>query len=112
MIAVIFEVTPKAEGQDQYFDIALGLKEHLHQIEGFISVERFQSLAHPDTFLSLSFWRDEEAIKTWRQNMAHQSAQHKGRSELFAHYRLRVANVVRDYGLHAREQAPDDLQSG
>ena len=111
MIAVIFEVTPKAEGKAQYFDIALGLKEHLQQIDGFISVERFQSLVEPEKFLSLSFWRDEDAIKTWRSHMEHQSAQHQGRSELFADYRLRVASVVRDYGLNEREQAPEEFKS-
>jgi len=109
MIAVIFEVMPKQSGKDKYFETAKVLKEELSQIDGFISVERFQSLVNPDTFLSLSFWRDEEAVLKWRSNNKHQLAQQLGRHDLFASYRLRVAEVVRDYGLDEREQAPADL---
>lgn len=111
MIAVIFEVRP-ARGQNHiYLDIAANLKTELQTIDGFISVERFQSLTDPDKILSLSFFRDEEAVKTWRSSFMHRSAQAAGRSGVFAGYRLRVAHVMRDYGLHSREQAPQDSRS-
>ncbi|MEI8609110.1 antibiotic biosynthesis monooxygenase [Enterovibrio sp. Hal110] len=106
MIAVIFEVTIKQGGRATYFHIAQKLKASLVDIDGFLSVERYQNLADENTFLSLSFWRDEEAIKVWRQQVEHQLAQKKGRSLLFDDYRLRVAAVLRDYGMEDREQAP------
>jgi len=108
MIAVIFEVTPAAGRKDAYLDIAARLKPTLEQIDGFISVERFQSLSNPEKMLSLSFFRDEEAVQEWRRVEAHRSAQQAGRERLFADYRLRIASVVRDYGLHERAEAPAD----
>jgi heme-degrading monooxygenase HmoA len=108
MIAVIFEVTPNEGCTQAYLDIAAGLRPLLEQIEGFISIERFQSMAEPGKVLSLSFWRDEAAVQQWRQLEAHRFAQTKGRAQLFKDYRLRVAGVIRDYGLNEREQAPED----
>jgi heme-degrading monooxygenase HmoA len=106
MIAVIFEVTPTAEGLDAYLDHAARLKPQLERIDGFISVERFQSLTDPDKLLSLSFWRDEAAVRAWREHGEHRQAQSAGRGGLFRDYRLRVAAVQRDYGLHERAQVP------
>jgi heme-degrading monooxygenase HmoA len=108
MIAVIFEVVPRAGHADAYLQIAAGLREKLETIDGFISVERFQSLTQPGKILSLSFWRDEDAVRRWRQLEAHRGAQRAGREQHFADYRLRVAQVLRDYGLNEREQAPAD----
>lgn len=111
MIAVIFEVEP-AEGEyNAYLDYAAALKPVLEQMDGFISVERFQSLSHPQKLLSLSFWRDEDAVKQWRNIEKHRIAQGAGRDGIFAGYRLRVAGVVRDYGLTEREQAPVDSRA-
>lgn len=108
MIAVIFELWP-AQGHDQrYFDLAAGLRDELSAIDGFISVERFESLAAPGKFLSLSFWRDEAAVLAWRNRPTHRGAQREGRGGVFADYRLRVAQVLRDYGLRERGQAPHD----
>ena len=108
MIAVIFEVWP-AEGERQrYLDLAAALREDLSRIDGFISVERFQSLTEPRKILSLSFFRDEEAVRQWRNRSGHRATQAKGRNGVFADYRLRVASVIRDYGLHDRDQAPSD----
>lgn len=108
MIAVIFEVWP-AEGERQhYLDIAAALRADLLEIDGFISVERFQSLAEPEKMLSLSFWRDEEAVRRWRNRPDHRAAQAKGRSGVFRDYRLRIAEVSRDYTLTDRTQAPGD----
>ena len=108
MIAVIFEVQI-AEGQKQtYLDIAAQLRPLLEQVDGFISIERFQSLTDPETLLSLSFFRDEKAVQDWRNLTFHRSAQEKGRDGVFENYRLRVADVMRDYGLNEREGAPDD----
>jgi len=110
MIAVIFEVTP-AEGQvRRYLDIAAALRPQLERIDGFLSIERFQSLSDPGKLLSLSFWRDEEAVHAWRTLEAHHRAQAQGRAGVFADYRLRVAAVLRDYGLHDRAQAPPDAR--
>lgn len=106
MIAVIFEVTPSAEGLDTYLDHAARLKPQLEGIDGFISVERFRSLSDERKLLSLSFWRDEDAVRTWRRHAEHRHAQAAGRGGLFDDYRLRVAAVLRDYGLHERAQAP------
>ncbi len=106
MIAVIFEVLPTAQGRQHYLDHAAALKPLLERMDGFISVERFQSLAQPDKLLSLSFWRDEDAVRGWRELPCHREAQAAGRGGLFADYRLRVATVVRDYGLNDREQVP------
>jgi len=108
MIAVIFEVLPHAEGKQKYLDIAASLRPLLDQVDGFISIERFQSLSNPDKLLSLSFFRDEAAVAQWRQLEAHRSAQSAGRHALFQDYRLRIASVVRDYGMNEREQAPAD----
>ena len=108
MIAVIFEVMPKAEHKDAYLATAAGLRKHLEKMDGFISVERFQSITDPDKLLSLSFWRDEEAVKNWRNLEVHRKAQEKGRDMMFADYRLRVASVLRDYGMNERDETPDD----
>jgi heme-degrading monooxygenase HmoA len=108
MIAVIFEVWPKGERKQDYLDIAAALRPSLEQIDGFISIERFQSLTEPGKILSLSFFRDEAAVAAWRNLAAHRSAQAKGRAEVFANYRLRVAGVIRDYGMSERAQAPAD----
>jgi heme-degrading monooxygenase HmoA len=106
MIAVIFEVVPSAEGRPAYLEHAARLKPILEQMDGFISVERFQSLSNPDKLLSLSFWRDEEAVKGWREQGEHRMTQAAGRAGIFDDYRLRVAAVVRDYGLFERAEAP------
>jgi heme-degrading monooxygenase HmoA len=109
MLAVIFEVEPHDEAATgRYLDAAAALRPALERIGGFISIERFQSLADPRRLLSLSYWRDEDAVRRWRTLEAHRSAQQLGREQVFAGYRLRVAQVLRDYGLHDRGQAPDD----
>jgi heme-degrading monooxygenase HmoA len=110
MIAVIFEVMPNEGLQDDYFERAAALKEDLSRIEGFISVERFASLTTTGKFLSLSFWQDEDAVARWRTHAQHRDAQSAGREKIFSDYRIRVAHVVRDYGLHEREHAPRDSQ--
>lgn len=106
MIAVIFEVEPTQDGYATYLDHAAQLKPLLEQIDGFISVERFQSLTNPDKLLSLSFWRDENAARAWREHAVHRQSQAAGREGLFKDYRIHVASVVRDYGLYERDQAP------
>ena len=106
MIAVIFEVEPAAGGYDAYLDHAARLKPLLEKMDGFISVERFQSLANPGKLVSLSFWRDEEAVRAWREHSEHRATQAAGRAGIFADYRLRVAAVRRDYGLYERDEAP------
>ncbi len=107
-MAVIFEVEPVDGGTDRYFEIAQALRPPLERVDGFVSVERFESLSRPGRFLSLSFWRDERAVRAWRCHGAHRQGQQEGRDHVFAGYRIRVAEVVRDYGLHERRQAPDD----
>jgi heme-degrading monooxygenase HmoA len=111
MIAVIFEVIPKTDRTADYFDHAAHLKSTLERMDGFISVERFESLVQPGKFLSLSFWRDEDAVKAWRNQDAHRATQRAGRTEIFADYRLRVAHVERDYGQFERDEAPDDSKA-
>ena len=108
MIAVLFEVVPYAEGREAYLATARALLPTLEALDGFVSIERFESLTEPGKILSLSFFRDEEAVQRWRTLEAHRTAQARGRGALFADYRLRVAAVLRDYGMHAREQAPAD----
>jgi heme-degrading monooxygenase HmoA len=108
MIAVIFEVQPAPSGHQRYLDLAGALRDELDQINGFISIERFQSLSTPGKILSLSFWRDEAALTAWRAHHGHQAAQGEGRAGVFADYRLRVAAVVRDYGMTDRAEAPSD----
>ena len=110
MIAVIFEVWPAEGRRQEYLDIAAELRPLLNEIDGFLSIERFESLTAPGKILSLSFWRDEEAVQAWRQRAEHRAAQARGRGGIFQDYRLRVAGVIRDYGLSAREQAPLDSQ--
>lgn len=111
MIAVIFEVWPAAGATDRYLDIAAGLRAELETIDGFLSVERFRSLSDPDKLLSLSFWRDEAAVARWRARPEHRAAQAAGRGGVFADYRLRVAAVLRDYGMAARAAAPADSRA-
>ena len=99
MLAVIFEVTPAPGRREEYLDLAAQLRPELEKIDGFISVERFASLTNENKLLSLSFWRDEEAVRRWRNLAGHREAQTRGRSGVFADYRLRIASVVRDYGM-------------
>lgn len=106
MIAVIFEVEPKDGLRDRYLGLAADLRPLLDGVDGFLSIERFESLVTPGKLLSLSFWRDEEAVTAWRENSAHRAAQHAGRADIFEDYRLRIAHIVRDYGLHDRAEAP------
>jgi len=108
MIAVIFEVEPKPERRQQYLDAAARLRPVLESIDGFVSVERFESLTTPGKILSLSIWRDEEAVQRWRSVEEHRRMQAAGRQSIFADYRLRVASIIRDYGMNERAQAPDD----
>lgn len=108
MIAVIFEVEPT--DHDAYFRIAGELRPLLETIDGFISIERFQSLNDANRVLSLSFWRDETAVAAWRNTHEHRAAQSAGRGGVFSNYRLRVAHVMRDYGMTERDEAPKDSQ--
>ena len=105
MMAVIFEVQPAPGQQDAYLQAAAALRPLLEQVDGFISIERFQSLTEPSRLLSLSFWRDEEAVARWRQMEADRHTQRLGRASIFRDYRLRVAAVVRDYGMHDRSNS-------
>jgi heme-degrading monooxygenase HmoA len=111
MIAVIFEVTPNADRKGEYYEIAAKLRPLLEQIDGFVSVERFESLSEKGKFLSLSIFRDEAAVQAWRNTQQHRIAQGEGRAQIFANYRLRVASVIRDYGLNEREEAPKDSRA-
>jgi heme-degrading monooxygenase HmoA len=111
MIAVIFEVWPKPGHKQRYLDLAAELRPLLNTIDGFISIERFESLYEPGKMLSLSFFRDEAAVSAWRNLAAHRSAQAIGRAEVFSDYRLRIAGVVRDYGMSDRAQVPADSRS-
>lgn len=111
MIAVIFEVWPDPDNIDTYLDTAADLRPLLDGTDGFISIERFESLVEPGKYLSLSFWRDEDAVAAWRNTEDHRAAQEKGRAGVFENYRLRVAGVIRDYGMSARDQAPDDSRA-
>jgi heme-degrading monooxygenase HmoA len=111
VIAVIFEVWPAPDRKQDYLDIAAALRPELETVDGFISVERFQSLTEPGKLLSLSFFRDETSVEAWRSRSVHRTAQTRGRSDVFADYRLRVAAVLRDYGKGERSQAPDDSRT-
>ena len=111
MIAVIFEVEPHPDRKDAYLDAAATLRPHLEASDGFVSIERFASLTTPGKILSLSFWRDEAAVQAWRNLDEHRRMQAAGRGHLFADYRLRVAHVLRDYGLQERAEAPADSRT-
>lgn len=108
MIAVIFEFTP-AEGRfPDYMQLVETLKADLAKAEGFISLERFESITAPGKFVSLQFWRDEESVRKWRVLQKHREAQKKGRAGIFKSYRLRIASVIRDYEMDKRGEAPRD----
>ena len=111
MIAVIFEVTPKEGQTDPYLDMAAEMRPLAESIDGFISVERFRSLTTPGELLSLSFWRDEAALEEWRKLARHRRAQTMGRTRFFEDYRLRIAGVIRDYGMFERAEAPADSRA-
>lgn len=108
MIAVIFEVIPYVGERHRYLDLAGELRSDLEKIDGFISIERFESLTMRGKILSLSFFRDEEAVRAWRNLEAHRAAQKAGRNGIFADYRLRIGHVIRDYGMVERAEAPED----
>ena len=108
MIAVIFELTPAPGRKQDYLDLAAGLAGELKDFDGFISIERFESISNPGRFVSLSFWRDEDAVRRWRNVEKHREAQASGRGGIFERYRLRVAQVMRDYTMDERAQAPAD----
>lgn len=111
MIAIIFEVIPAEGRKADYLDIAAEMRPMVHEVEGFLSVERFQSLTNPDKLLSISFFEDEEAVARWRKLAAHRSAQSKGRAGIFSDYRLKVCYVLRDYGMTDRAEAPEDSKA-
>jgi heme-degrading monooxygenase HmoA len=111
MIAVIFEVRPKPERKQEYLDLAAELRPILETVDGFISIERFESLTEKGKILSLSFFRDEEAVAAWRNIPEHRRTQAKGRASIFENYRLRIAGVIRDYGMNERAQAPKDSRA-
>jgi heme-degrading monooxygenase HmoA len=111
MIAVIFEVVPKAGFSEDYLTMAADLRPLLDGIEGFVSIERFESLTEPGKILSLSFWRDEAAVTAWRNLEPHRRAQAAGRQAIFRDYRLRIAEVSRDYGMGERAEAPSDSRA-
>ncbi len=111
MFAVIFEVKPTEAGKEKYLELAAKLRNFLEERPGFISIERFQSLIKEGEILSLSFWKDEESIETWRKMMEHRSAQKGGKGSLFESYRIRVAKVVRDYTNINRDNAPEDSKT-
>lgn len=108
MIAVIFEVWPRDGSRQAYLDVAAQLRPLLDEIDGFLSIERFESLSEPGKILSLSIFRDEQAVERWRQLEKHRAAQSYGREKVFKDYRLRIAGVIRDYGMFERDQAPGD----
>jgi len=108
VIAVIFEVEPRAGRLEEYLDLAAALRPELERIDGFLSIERFASLSNPAKILSLSFFRDQAAVAAWRRHAEHRAAQAAGRNGIFADYRLCIAGVVRDYGMQARAEAPED----
>ncbi len=108
MIAVIFEVLPREGKAQNYLDAAAELRPYLEKVDGFVSIERFQSLTQAGKYLSLSYWRDEAAVQAWRNLEAHRATQALGRNHLFEDYRIRVAEVLRDYGMNERAQAPLD----
>jgi len=107
-VLVIFEVWPKPEHKQTYLDIAASLRDDLSKIDGFVSVERFQSLTDESKLLSLSKWRDEKAVEAWQQQHNHRNAQNQGRQMIFENYHIQVATVLRDYGMHDRDQAPNN----
>jgi heme-degrading monooxygenase HmoA len=111
MIAVIFEVIPHEGRRDAYLDTAARLRPQLNNIDGFISIERFESLTQPGKILSLSFFRDEAAVERWRRTEEHRAAQTAGRNGIFDDYRLRIASVIRDYGMNDRAEAPVDSRA-
>jgi len=111
LIAVIFEVEPAPGALHEYLDLAAGLRAELEKIDGFVSVERFESMSNPGKLVSLSFWRDAQALAAWRNLELHRVAQRRGRQALFRNYRLRVAEVLRDYGLDERAEAPADSRA-
>jgi len=111
MIAVIFEVRPRPEHKQEYLDLAAELRPILEAIDGFISIERFESLTEKGKILSLSFFRDESAVAAWRNTPQHRRTQSKGRATIFEDYRLRIAGVIRDYGMNDRAQAPTDSRA-
>ena len=111
MIAIIFEVTPSDRGRQRYLDLATELSPSLRKMDGFLSIERFQSLEDSSKILSLSFWRDEQSVMAWRKLESHRQAQAEGRNSLFDEYRLRVVKVLRDYGLRDRIETPSDSLS-
>ena len=109
MFVVVFEVQPKPGREQDYLDIAASLKPDVETIEGFISVERFRSVATPGKLVSISYWRDEEAVKRWREHNRHHLAQLSGRGQIFADYRITVAEIERQYGMFERAQAPQQM---
>lgn len=111
MIAIIFEAEPVDDRRDEYLDVAAAMRPLVKEVDGFISVERFESLSSPGKILSLSYFRDEESVERWRRLSAHRSAQAKGRGGIFRDYRLKVAHVLRDYGMFDRDQAPADSRA-
>ena len=108
MIAVIFEFTPVEGRFADYRALAEGLAEDVRNFDGFLSIERFESITTRGKFVSLSFWRDEEAVARWRNLQKHREAQRSGRGGIFGSYRLRVAQVLRDYTMDERAQVPEE----
>jgi heme-degrading monooxygenase HmoA len=108
MVVVIFESWPKPGKKQTYLDMAAALMPLVEKTDGFVSIERFQSVSDEGKLVALSFWRDEAAVTTWRNVMEHRRIQDRSRQSVFDDYRMRVAQVTRDYSKRERSQAPDD----
>lgn len=114
MIAMIFEFwfDPNApEIYEEYLDTSTELRTHLAEVDGFGGVERFESTSEPGKFVAIGFFADEGAVSEWRNRPEHRRVQALGRSRFFTNYRLRMAQVVRDYGPDDRDQAPADSRA-
>lgn len=90
--AVIFSST-MSDDHDGYSGMADLMIKLAEQQDGFLGVES----ARDEIGITVSYWKDLESIKNWKMQSDHQIAQQKGKSDWYAHYKVRISKVERDY---------------
>lgn len=90
--AVIFTST-KIQDTEGYDEMAERMVELASKQDGFLGVES----ARNEVGITVSYWKDLESIKKWKENSEHTVAREKGRKYWYSAFKTRIAKVERDY---------------
>lgn len=90
--AVIFSST-RTDGDNGYSEMANKMVELAKQQDGFLGVES----AREELGITVSYWRDLNSIREWKENSEHTIAREEGRNKWYKNFKTRIAKVERDY---------------